>query len=271
MYSEGARRRGSDMKRLPERLSGLSAWRFVVVAAVVAMAAGAAAFGAQTLWNQAEAGVEEVRWGNVTLTVPGNSDMYYSRLPSAPQAVAQGIMGPMLLLETDESIVVIHAETGEVIYESVLPAERAAFDAVLATLEVGEAEVAAEAVAPWPYSSTPPNTPRQQWDPFSFILPDPAAGISVQPMDVLFIEPRPPGSNEVIGVFNTRSQMGVNGAGEVYVPGGSTFTLAEFVEADPSLLEGIHPDDREAFQRFAQTMEISPRPTPIPAPDEQTP
>jgi hypothetical protein len=90
-------------------------------------------------------------------------------------------------------------------------------------------------------------------------------------MDVLFIEPRPAGSNSVIKVFNTRSQMGVNGAGEIYVPGGSTFTLAEFIEADPSLLEGIHPDDRAAFQRFAQTIQISPPPTPIPAPEEQTP
>jgi hypothetical protein len=259
------------MKLFAARLFRLSARKFAVVAAVVIATVGGAAFGAYTLWNQAEAGVEEIRWGNVTLTVPGDSDMYYARLESAPQATAQGIIGPMLLLETDESTVVIHAETGEVIYDNVLPTERAAFEAVLATLEVVEAEVAVETGAPWPYSSTPPSTTRQQWDPFSFMLPDPTAGISVQPMDVLFIEPRPPGSNSVIKVFNTRSQMGVNGAGEVYVPGGSTFTLAEFTEADPSLLEGIHPEDRAAFQRFAQTIEISPPPIPIPAPGEQTP
>jgi hypothetical protein len=258
------------MKRFAARLFRLSAWRLAVVAAAVIAAVGAVAFGAYTLLNEAEAEVEEIRWGNVTVSIPADSDVDYAPMSSAAQAVAQGIMGPMLLLTTGKSDVLIDAETGEVIHENVLASERAAFDAVLATVEVVETEVAAEAGAPWPYGSTLPSTPRQQWDPFSFIPPDPGTGISVQPMRASFALPGPPWSGPYIKVFNTRSQMWVSWYGEVTLIEESTLSLAEFVEADPSLLEGIHPDDRAAFQRLAETIEISPRPTPAAAPQEQT-
>jgi len=177
----------------------------------------------------------------------------------------------MLVLDTDESMLIIDAQTGEVVYDDVLPAERAAFDAVLATVEVVEAEVAAEPGAPWPYGSTPPETPRKQSNSISFLPPDPRAGISVGFMDVDFLGPGPPWSGPYIRVFNGRSQMHVSWYGQVLVTGGGEFTLDQFVEADPSLLEGIHPDDREAFQRFARTIEISPLPTPIPGRAGQTP
>jgi len=258
------------MKRFGARLFRLSAWRFAVVAAVAIAAVGGAAFGAYTLWNEAEAEAQEVRWVNVTVSISTDSDIHYARMSSAPQAVARGIIAPMLLLTTGKSDVVIHAETGEVIHDNVLAAERAAFDAVLATLEVGEAEVAAGAGAPWPYSSTLPSTPRQQGT-ISYIPPEPGAGISVQPMHADFIGPGPPWNGPYIKVFNSRSEMFVSWYGEVSLIGGDRFSLAEFVEAEPSLLEGVHPDDRAAFQRFAQTIEISPYPGPTPALEEQTP
>ena len=122
-----------------------------VFLAVVAVAAvGGAAFGAYTVLNGAAAETQQVRWGNVTVTIPGDSHIYYAQLQSAPQALAQGVMGPVLMLSTggDKSLVVIDAETGQVVYENVLPAERAAFDAILATVQVVEAEVAAEAAPP---------------------------------------------------------------------------------------------------------------------------
>jgi hypothetical protein len=256
------------MKRFAARLFRLSAWRLAVVAAAVIAAVGAVAFGAYTLLNEAEAEVEEIRWGNVTVSIPADSDVDYAPMSSAAQAVAQGIMGPMLLLTTGKSDVLIDAETGEVIHENVLASERAAFDAVLATVEVVETDVATEPGAPWPYGSTLPSMPRQQGT-ISYIPPDPGAGISVQPMHLDFIGPGPPWSGPYIKVFNSRSEIVVSWYGEVDIAGGR-FSLAEFAEADPSLLEGIHPDDRAAFQRLAETIEISPRPTPAAAPQEQT-
>ena len=215
--------------------------------------------------------VEEVRWGSITVSIPADSDMGYSRLSSAPEAIARGIMGPVVLLGMDESLLIIDAQTGQVVYDDVLPGDRAAFDAVLATVQVVEAEVVAEPGAPWPYGSTLPDTPRKQWDSISFLPPDARAGISVHPVDVDAVGPGPPWGGLYVNVSNSRSQMWVTWYGVVLLTGGGELTLAEFVEADPSLLTGIHPDDRQAFQRFARTIEISPLPTPIPGRAGQTP
>lgn len=236
-----------------------------VVLAVVAVAAiGGVAFWGYTALNQAEAETQEVRWVNLSLTIPADSDIHYARMSSAPQAVAQGIMGPVLVLTTggDKSLVVIDAETGQVVYDDVLTAERSDFDAVLATVEVVETDVSEEAGAPWPYGSTLPSTPRERWGPITYIAPDPGAGISVDMLKVDYAEPQPPGSTTAIRVFNGRSQLHVTGAGDLSVTGGGQFTLAGFIQAEPALLEGIHPDDREAFQRFVQAVELSPPPTP---------
>jgi hypothetical protein len=221
---------------------------------------------------------QQVRWGNVTVTVPSDSDLHYGRLGSAPQAVAQGIMGPMLLLGMDESLLIIDAQTGRVVYDDVLPAERAAFDAVLATVEVVEAEVATDPGAPWPYGSTPPDTPRQGYGArsglgpaISYLPPDPRAGINAGIMEVDAAGPGPPWSGPWIIVVNGRSKMWVTWYGVVVISGGGELTLDEFAEADPSLLTGIHPDDREAFQRFARAIEIRPWPTPTAAPEQQAP
>jgi len=261
------------MKRFGARLFRLSAWRFAVVAAVVIAAVGGAAFGAYTAWNEAEAEVQEVRWVNLTVTISADSDIHYARLSSAPEAVARGIMGPVLLLTTggDGSTVVIDAETGQVIHDDVLAAERAAFDAVLAAVEVVETEVREGPGAPWPYGSTLPSTPRERWHTISYVRPHPDSGISVQIGISDFIGPPPPASGPDIRVFNGRSQMHVSWTGEVFLTGGSTLSLAEFVQAESRLLEGIHPDDRAAFQRFAQAIEIGPPPTPTPLPWQQTP
>jgi len=83
----------------------------------------------------------------------------------------------------------------------------------------------------------------------------------VQPISVDFIEPQPRGSNSVIGVSNGRSRIGIDGAGRVFVNDHGDFTefsLAGFLQAAASTLDGIHPGDREAFQRFAQAVEIGP-------------
>ena len=205
-----------------------------------------------------------VRWGNVTIELPADSDINYARLSSAPQAMARGIMGPVLYLftrgDSDGSELMVDATTGKVVYEGVLPEERAAFDAVRTTVEVAAKDVAAEPDAPWPYGSKLPDTPRPRFANLSWAEPDPASGISVQFGTADFIEPQPPGSGSFIRIFNGRSQMHINGAGRVLVTEGADFALAEFTSAEIAALDGIHPDDREAFQRFAQAVEVGPPP-----------
>jgi len=239
---------------------------------VVLVAIGGLAFWANTAWNEAGAEAQRVRWVNVAITIPADSDIYYARLSSAPESMARGIMGPVLALGTggDRSLVIVDATTGEVVHEDVLPTERAAFDAILATLQVAETEVAGEPGAPWPYGSAVPNTPRQEFENISYVEPDPASGISVQPGKAYLLGPQPAGRGSFIRVFNGRSQVGISGIGEVFVTGGSEFSLDQFTRADASLLEGIHPDDRAAFQRFAEGVQIGPPPT-IPVAEEGTP
>ena len=228
---------------------------------VVGVGVGAGVW-AYTALNEAGADAQRVRWVNVTITIAADSDVYYARLPSAPQGMARGLMGPMLELGTRGagSLVIVDATTGKVVHDDVLPAERAAFDAVLATLEVTTTDVAAEPGGPWPYGSELPDTPRPRWGNISWVDPDPASGISVQPMMGDSIEPQPPGSHLAISVSNGRSHIGIDGAGAVFTTGAGELTLAEFIQADASTLEGIHPDDREAFQRFAQAVELGPPP-----------
>jgi len=244
----------------------------VLLAVVVLTAFGGLAFWGYSAWNEAEAGVQQVRWVNVTITIPADSDIYYARLSSAPQSMARGIMGPVVALGTrgGGSLVIVDATTGEVVHGDVQPSERAAFDAVLATLEVVETEVGGEPGAPWPYGSTLPNTPRQHFENISYVDPDPASGVSVQVGMGDFIEPQPPGANQFVRVFNGRSQMHINGAGWVSITGGAELTLPEFLQADASLLQGIHPDDRAAFQRFAEAVEVGPPPT-IPVAEDAAP
>ena len=209
----------------------------VFLAVVVVAALGGAAFGAYTALNGAEAEDQQVRWANVTVTIPPNSDIHYGRLTSAPQAAAQGITGPVLLLTTggDRSLVIIDAETGEVVHDDVLAAERGAFDAVLATVDVAEAEVAAEAAAPWPYGTALPSTPRRMEGRISYLEPDPASGIVAGPIYRYSQD----GPSVVLRFYNTRSVRFVDAE------------TGEFIED-----LAMHPDDREAFDRLLAEIRV---------------
>ena len=90
-------------------------WKLAVLATVALAAMGGAAFSAYAALNQVEREAQEVRWVNVTIIIPADSDMHHARMTSAPQAIAQGIMGPMLLLtDGEKSLVLIDAQTGQV-------------------------------------------------------------------------------------------------------------------------------------------------------------
>ncbi|MCJ7511182.1 MAG: hypothetical protein MUP14_09910 [Dehalococcoidia bacterium] len=213
----------------------------IFVAVVVVAALGGAAFGAYTLRNEGQAEARQVSWGNVTVTIPSGSDIQDLRLMDDPPAEAQGFTGPVLKLigSGHESVVTIDAETGKVVRDDVLASDRAAFDAILATLTVGQAQTAAGASAPWPYGATLPSTPRRQLGPITFVEPDPAAGIAISIVEYDGLEPNTSGSS--VEFYNTRSALWIDAkTGEL--------------ESD---LSAIHPDDREAFDRLFAQIEVA--------------
>jgi len=213
----------------------------IVLTVAVIAALGGAAFGAYTAWNEPEAEAQQLRWANVTVSIPPQSDIHYGRLTSAPQAAAQGVTGPVLVLTTggDKSLVVIDAETGQVIHDDVLADERAAFDAVLGTVEVVQAQLAggpaAGPDAPWPYGTTLPTTPRRMEGQISYLEPDPASGIAAGPMYRYGSD----GPSVVVRFYNTRSVRLVD---------------AETGELFEDL--AMHPDDRDAFDRLLAEVRV---------------
>ncbi|MCJ7511181.1 MAG: hypothetical protein MUP14_09905 [Dehalococcoidia bacterium] len=206
----------------------------IFVAVVVVAGLGGAAFGAYTLRNEAQAEARQVRWGNVTVTIPSDSDIFYVREKSGIQ-----MAGPVLELATSglESMVVIDAETGKVISDDVLASERAAFDAVLATVNVGQPQTAAGASAPWPYGATLPSTPRIQLGSISYLAPDPASGIAISIIQSSSF--RPGTSSTALVFYNTRSQRWVDAE------------TGELIRDD-----AMHPDDREAFDRLLAQVKV---------------
>src|SRR3989304_10618400 len=141
----------------------------IAAAAVLAVAVGLAFWAYAEGDDSAEAGMEVVRWGNVTVSVPEGSGVAAAR-DFAPAELNPPDGGQMLVLIKGESRLAIDADTGEVIHDSVEAAERAAIDQVLATLEIKELDGKAR---PWPYGSARPSTQRQQIGNITYIPPDP--------------------------------------------------------------------------------------------------
>jgi hypothetical protein len=210
---------------------------------VVVAGLGGAAFGAYTLWHEpqdetqaeAQAEAQQVRWGNVTVTIPSDSDIFYVREKSGIQ-----IAGPVLELATSrhKSVVIIDAETGKVIRDDVLASERAAFDAVLATLKVGQLETTSGAGAPWPYGTTLPSTPTRVSGPISYVAPDSASGIVID--YIQYDAFGPDGSGSVLVFYNTRSELAIDAE------------TGELLSDVP-----MHPDDREAFDRLLAQVRVA--------------
>ncbi len=131
---------------------------------IIAAVALLAVAGGLTYWtlgrggDSAEADVEVVRWGNVTVQVTEQSGVSAVQ-GFAPAEIKPPDGGQVLILVKGESRLAIDADTGQVVQDTVADADRAAIDAVLATLTVKEID---EKTAPWPYSSTLPSTPRER-------------------------------------------------------------------------------------------------------------
>ena len=213
--------------------------RLIIAAvALLAVAGGLAYWAYGPGDDSAEAGVEVVRWGNVTVAVPEGSGVIVAREFEGPELNPPD-GGPVLVLfkreSFPESIVLIDAETGEVLQDTIQAADRAAIDRVLATLEVREFD---SKTAPWPYSDRPPAVPRERWGNITYAPPDPASGIVVRTVLTDYFDSR--GSAPILHISNGRSGMGINA---------KTGLVNE-----ATMLVAI--EDEEAFQRFLSEVEF---------------
>jgi hypothetical protein len=216
---------------------------------VVLAALGGAAFWAYTAWNEAGAETQRLRWGNITIVMPAPSDtddLYASQewyspgmySPDfSPDASTPSI--PALRLTKGEGLdaswVVIDADTGEIVHQEVQPEDQGAFDAVLATIQMPNTELAPQASAPWPYGAALPATARLSWGKITYVEPDPASGMVVRhglgdfgargPVNLLWIS----SANSSVEINADTGEVGMN-----------------------LVAEG----DREAFDRFMSEMRV---------------
>ncbi len=162
-----------------------------------------------------------VRWVNVTVTIPeGSSVIAIQGFPGFGVQAIELDPGPFTITG-----VAINAETGAILEDNVRPEDRAAMDAVLATLTVSPFD---PATLPWPYNGEPPAVPRVTRGRISYIPPDASSGIRIEPE--IALSTGEPYSG--IDVSNGRSIIKVN------VRTGAVAILL------------MHPDDEEAFNRF---------------------
>lgn len=178
------------------------------------------------------------RWVNVTLVLPEGSPVTIGRgtIPEGLKGAGGPGMGPTIdhggVAEL-ASYVVIDAVTGEILQDRVSAEDRAAIDEVLKTIAVNRFD---EADKGWPYQDAlPAASERQVWGGMSYVIPDPASGVTVGG-----------GINDPGGPFieisNGRSKIGI--------------TLdAETGELSPYPI-ALSPQDEAPFDRYLAAIQI---------------
>jgi len=204
--------------------------KLLLVAAILLAAAGGAAY-----WtlarddDSAEADVQVVRWGNVTVAVSSDSGV-----TAAPGSALSGERQSVLVLKKGDSFIDLDAQTGAIVQEKVADSDRPAIQAVLASLQVSELD---EAKSAWPYGSGAPALPRERFGAVTYTPPDPASGIVVS-----------------TGIADTFTDQGSFPFIQVANVGSSLFLNAQSGLVDgPSTL--IATEDEEAFKRFLSEVE----------------
>ena len=208
---------------------------FLLAVILLAAAAGGAAY-----WllvrddDSAEADVQVVRWGNVTIQVSEESGVLADRT-FVPAQIKPPDGGPALILRKGDSLLVIDADTGKVLEDFVGDGDKAAIQEAADSLKVSELD---KENATWPYSDPAPDAPREQTANVTFVPPDPASGIIVRKMV------NDPGGWGLI-VTNGRSTLTIDAE------------TGDIIEENTLIL----PEDKEAFDRFLSAAEyIGPSP-----------
>lgn len=183
--------------------------------------------------QEGEAEAVRVRWGNISLEQPPSDSEFYVGRWFNHGGIPGGRRVPVVhLMKRDIAVhVIIDAETGQVLHDTVGPEERAAFDAILATLRIEGEEISA-----WPYGLVKPDVPRSTVENISYLEPDPASGIVA---GVVYADFGPDGSQTILRFQNVRSMRDID---------------ADTSEILPDRL--MHPDDREAFDRLTAEVKV---------------
>ncbi len=125
-------------------------------------------------------GVTLYRWVNVTVLIPdGTGIQAYPNFAGA----RDGDIVDFSIFKVDPedsriiSEVLVDAENGVILEESVLDQHRSDIDLVLATVSVSPFD---PALAPWPYNGEPtPDLVRENKGGISYVLPSPASGLYI--------------------------------------------------------------------------------------------
>ena len=207
--------------------------RLFFLAVLLLAAAGGAAYWTLARDDGAEADVEVVRWGNITVSVSEGSGVSVARYIALPEENPPD-GGLVVRLIRGDSQTLIDADDGRIVRQQIADSDRTQLEAVIATLTLEEPPKAD--LLPWPYGKVPPSKPKMQMGSLRFWPPDPAAGITLYPS--YEDSPDQPGLHLVI--TNGRSRRGIyGGTGEVVTSS-----------------DRVVPEDADAFERWTQAVEF---------------
>ena len=154
-----------------------------------------------SLADSTKAQVDVVRWGKVTVEISQGSGVTAVG-DFAPAQIKPPSGGQVLLLSRGESSLAIDAESGKVLEDAVLPADRTSFDGVLGTLQLSaQADSGA-----WPIGGIAPPVERRRWGNLTYLPPDPSSGFEV----FLEIGDSAEGGSRALQLTNGRSTLAVD-------------------------------------------------------------
>ena len=189
---------------------------------------GWSAFGPEST----EGGARELTYRNVSIILPPEDSGLRARADYAPPESIEKPGGGPVIVVTDESearsgYMVIDANTGEVLLDTIGGGLRDEADAVIASKRLD----AEPPVGVWPLADVAPPEQRREFGSISYIEPDKSSGIFVS-----FMVGDPSGRKSLF-IHNGASRMTFNESGKVNM----------------SL---VLPEDKEAFERLAGTIRV---------------
>jgi hypothetical protein len=192
------------------------------------------------------AGPIRYRWGKVSIEVQDGTSVARGWDPPGTYT-STGLDTDVLMMKVvigmdgeaaTRSTLIIDANTGAVTYpyQTVQPQHQAEVDRILASLRIEGDDVPETA---WPYSATPPTTPRLSWGNITFLEPEPASGITIY-VGSSMEEP----GNVLLRIQNDRSRRAIDAGGQI------------FVDSQGQAHDYVDERDRAAFDRFTSSIEV---------------
>jgi hypothetical protein len=170
-----------------------------------------------------------VRWGNVTLQIAEDSGITAARTTAQPELNPPD-GGLVLLLHKGNSLMVLDADDGRPIHDTVEDEDRAFYEQLLTTMVVGDP---GQAGTGWPYIEARPDVGGRQYGNVWLTPPDPTSGIVVSEWTSYG------SASGAIEISNGRSRL--------IIDAGTGRVVEETTQ--------IAPEDRAAFDRLLSTVQ----------------